>query len=188
MHKGSKLFVVGEYGRQYYHLRNIEIEQSFLYTAQNPTFARAREIAAVLLDRYERGEVTKIFIIYTDYKNGMTTSVYSNRLLPFHHDHFSAPDWEREIHTPFEFQPSVQTVLDSIMPSYIAGFIYSALVDSFCCEQNSRMTAMDAANRNAEKLLEEMKLEYNHLRQDAITREITEVSAGAKYHRLMPPR
>lgn len=184
LHDGAKLFVVGEYGRQYFHVRHIDIEQSFLYTAQNPTFSRAREIASVLLDLYDCGKVKKIFVIYTDYKNGVTTSVNAVRLLPFHLSHFSTPEGEKEVHTPFEFQPSVQVVLDNIIPSYIAGFIYSALVDSFCCEQNARMTAMDAANRNAQKLLDEMKLEYNHLRQDAITSEITEVSAGAKYHRL----
>lgn len=184
LHDGARLFVVGEYGRQYFNLRNIEIDQSFLYTAQNPTFNRAREIAAVLLDLYDRGEVSKIFVIYTDYGNGLTTSVNAVRLLPFHLTQFTAPEGEKEIHAPFEFQPSVQVVLDNIIPSYISGFIYSALVDSFCCEQNARMTAMDSANRNAEKLIAEMKLEYNHIRQESITNEITEVSAGAKYHKL----
>ena len=60
------------------------------------------------------------------------------------------------------------------MQSYVSGFIYSALIDSFCSEQNARMTAMDSANSNAEKLL---------VRQAAITQEITEVSAGAKAQR-----
>lgn len=184
LHDGARLFVVGEYGRQYFNLRNIEIDRSFLYTAQNPTFNRAREIASLLLDLYDRREVSKIFVIYTDYGNGLSTSVNAVRLLPFHLTQFTAPEGEKVIHTPFEFQPSVQVVLDNIIPSYISGFIYSALVDSFCCEQNARMTAMDAANRNAEKLIAEMKLEYNHIRQESITNEITEVSAGAKYHKL----
>ena len=77
----------------------------------------------------------------------------------------------------------VEAVLDALMPSYIAGFIYSALVDSFCAEQNARMTAMDAANRNAEELLSQLSLEYNRVRQSAITQEITEISAGAKAQR-----
>ena len=84
---------------------------------------------------------------------------------------------------PFEFLPSIKAVLDHVMQSYISGFIYSALIDSFCSEQNARMTAMDAANRNAEKLLEELSLQYNRVRQAAITQEITEVSAGAKAQR-----
>ena len=66
------------------------------------------------------------------------------------------------------------------MPSMITGFVYSALVDSFCCEQNARMTAMDSANQNAEKLLDDLQLQYNYVRQGAITQEITEISSGAK--------
>ena len=84
---------------------------------------------------------------------------------------------------PLEFVPSVTAVLDSIMQSYVSGFIYSALIDSFCSEQNARMTAMDAANQNAEELLGELSLQYNRVRQAAITQEITEISAGAAAQR-----
>ena len=74
---------------------------------------------------------------------------------------------------------SVEQVLDNLIPSYVSGYIYSALVDSFCSEQNARMTAMNSANQNAEKILAELNVEYNRIRQAAITQEITEVSAGA---------
>ena len=74
-------------------------------------------------------------------------------------------------------------MLNNIIPSYLTGFIYSALVDSFCCEQNARMTAMDAANRNAQKILDELQMRCNHVRQGAITQEITEISAGAQAQR-----
>ena len=83
----------------------------------------------------------------------------------------------------YEFYPDVKDVLNSIMHSYVTGFIYSALIDSFCCEQNARMSAMDNANRNAEKLLGELSLQYNRVRQAAITQEITEISAGARAQR-----
>ena len=78
---------------------------------------------------------------------------------------------------------SVEVVLDSVMQSYISGFIYSALIDSFCSEQNARMTAMDSANKNADKLLSELSLKYNRQRQAQITQEITEISAGARAQR-----
>ena len=70
------------------------------------------------------------------------------------------------------------------MPSYVSGFIYSALVDSFCSEQEARMTAMDSANENAQKILDNLSTQYNRVRQGAITQEITEVSAGAKAQRM----
>ena len=137
----------------------------------------------MLLDGYESGELTEIFVIYTDLENRLTAQAQSTRLLPFHRTYFATPAKERAVKSAFEFQPSVEAVLDALMPSYIAGFIYSALVDSFCAEQNARMTAMDAANRNAEELLSQLSLEYNRVRQSAITQEITEISAGAKAQR-----
>ena len=156
---------------------------SFLYTAQNPTMARAREISALLLDGYDQGALRQIFVVYTDMAGAMSFQARSTRLLPFHRTYFAPPAGERAVTEPFEFLPSVTAVLDSMMGSYVSGFIYSALIDSFCCEQNARMSAMDSANQNAEGLLGELSLQYNRVRQAGITQEITEVSAGAMAQR-----
>ena len=182
-HPNTKLFVVGEYGRRFFSHRNIPIEHSFLYTAQNPTMARAREISALLLDGFDKGEFKEIFVIYTDMTNAMSFEARSARVLPFHRTYFDTPAGERAVTEPFEFVPDVRAVLDSMIPSYVSGYIYSALIDSFCCEQNARMTAMDSANQNAEELLGELSLKFNRVRQSAITQEITEVSAGARAQR-----
>ena len=183
-HPDTKLFVVGEYGRRFFASHHIPIEHSFLYTAQNPTMARAREISALLLDGFDRGELKKIFVIYTDMAGAMTFQARATRVLPFHRTYFAdTAATERAVMEPFEFLPDVHTVLNSMIPSYVSGFIYSALIDSFCCEQNARMAAMDSANRNAEKLLGELSLQYNRVRQAAITQSITEVSAGARAQR-----
>lgn len=179
-HPQTKLFVVGEYGRQYFQRHQVPIERSFLYTAQNPTMQRAREITAELLDRFDKGELQKIFVIYTDMKNSLTENVSVTRILPFHRSAFTAPTDEKRISEPFEFFPSVTQVLENIVPSYVSGFIYSALIDSFCSEQSARMNAMNSANENAEKMLGELALAYNRIRQAAITQEITEVSAGER--------
>lgn len=179
-HSDTKLFVVGEYGRRYFMKHNIPIEQSFLYTAQNPTMDRAREICSILLEMYNKKKLEKIYVVYTDMESSIQEEAKTFRLLPFHRFEFMK---ENELETDFEFVPSLKTVLESLMPSYIAGFIYSALVDSFSSEQNARMTAMDSANKNAEKILAELQVEYNRVRQAAITQEITEISAGAKAQR-----
>ena len=182
-HPDIKLFVVGEYGRRFFASHNISIERSFLYTAQNPTMARAREISALLLDGFDRGELKEIFVVYTDMENAMSFQARSARVLPFHRTYFNTSTGEGAATEPFEFLPSVTAVLDSMMASYVSGFLYSALIDSFCCEQNARMTAMDSANQNAEKLLGELSLQFNRVRQAGITQEITEVSAGAMAQR-----
>lgn len=179
-HSTDKLFVVGEYGRHFFASHNIPVEQSFLYTAQNPTLQRARDITLTLLDLYNKDEIDKIYIVYTDFAGGMNEQACSTRLLPFHRADFITDTVEKAVTRPFDFYPSIETVLDNIVPSYISGYIYSALIDSFCSEQNARMTAMDSANQNAQKLLADLSVEYNHVRQGAITQEITEISSGAK--------
>ena len=174
-----KWYVVGEYGRQLFEQRGIPIEKSFLYTAQNPTMHRARRICDVLLEEFNKGSFTKIYVAYTDMQ-GMTDNAMLTRILPFHRKEFITTTVEEPVKEPFEYQPSVSVVLKNVMQSYIAGFVYSALVDSFCSEQHARMTAMKAANDNAEKLMNELSVQYNRLRQAAITGEITEVAAGAR--------
>ena len=180
-HPDTKLFVVGEYGRHYFDQHRIPVEHSFLYTAQNPTMQRAREICSILLEGFDRGDFSKIYIIYTDMQNSMSSEARTTRLLPFHRTYFTGGEGQKSAAPDsFTFVPSVTAVLESVMQSYISGFIYSALIDSFCSEQNARMTAMDSANKNAEKLLSELSLNYNRERQALITQEITEISAGAR--------
>lgn len=190
-HPNTKLFVVGEYGRRFFLRRQINVEKSFLYTAQNPTMDRAREISTLLLDLFDKGELDKIFVIYSDLKNSFTTRVVSTRLLPFHRTHsipYNKSKKEPEVSTPFEFYPSVDAVVSSVVQSWLSGFIYSALIDSYSSEQTARMMAMNSANKNAEKILESLTLEYNRMRQIAITKEITEVTASAKAQRIKHKR
>ena len=177
----TQLYVVGEYGRRWFERRGLAVEHSFLYTAQNPNLYRAREIAQTLLDRFGRGQLNEIYIIYTDL-TGLAGQVRQARLLPLPRRQVRA-DAAESAGVAFEFAPSLGVVLDSVVKNYISGYIYSALVDSFCSEQSARMAAMDAANKNAEELLSELSRRYNRARQGAITQEITEISAGARTQR-----
>ena len=77
-------------------------------------------------------------------------------------------------------QPTPQAVLNNINQDCIMGYVYGALVESFCSEQNARMMAMEAANKSGEEMLHNLSVEYNRVRQALITQEITEVIAGAK--------
>ena len=67
-----------------------------------------------------------------------------------------------------------------MIPSYLTGFIYSSLADSYCSEQEARMTAMNTAGKNAQEMLKKLKMQYNSVRQAAITREMVEITSGAK--------
>jgi F-type H+-transporting ATPase subunit gamma len=177
---GTKLFVMGDYGRRFFSRRGMPIERFFLHAAQNPTMDKAREINAVLLGAFERGELDRIDLIYTDTKNSLTTLAVADRLLPFEQVAPTQPPGHQTASMPFEFFPSMEAVFDQVAQSCLSGFIYSALVASFCSEQSARMAAMNAANQNAEEILELLTLQYNRVRQAAITQEITEISSGAR--------
>ena len=179
----TDLYVVGEYGRRWFAQRNIPIEKSFLYTAQNPTLGRARQIAELLLERYDADEINAVVVVYTDMKNGLEAVVRQAQLLPLHRERFvaAAPNTARD--ELYEFIPSPDAVVDNAARSCLTGYIYSALVDSFCSEQSARMTAMNAADQNAEELLKDLSVQFNRARQAAITQEITEVSAGERAQR-----
>lgn len=80
------------------------------------------------------------------------------RLLPLEDEHFAK---EETAEKPIRFEPSAEEVLARVVPAYITGFLYSAMVDSFCAEQNARASAMDSANQNEDDMLRELQLEYN---------------------------
>ena len=179
----TDLYVVGEYGRRWFAQRNIPIEKSFLYTAQNPTLGRARQIAELLLERYDADEINAVVVVYTDMKNGLEAVVCQAQLLPLHRERFVAAAANTARDELYEFIPSPDAVVDNAARSCLTGYIYSALVDSFCSEQSARMTAMNAADQNAEELLKDLSVQFNRARQAAITQEITEVSAGERAQR-----
>lgn len=178
--ENAKLFVVGEMGRHYFRKKGLEVAHQFHYTAQNPTMNRARNISEIIIEQYLKKELDEIIVIYTRMVNGAVTQLEKERLLPLKKANFSIKipsDVRRE---ELVLSPSAEDVINNIVPNYVQGFIYGALVEAFSSEHNLRMQAMDAATKSAETMLHDLSIEYNRVRQAAITQEITEVVAGAK--------
>ena len=178
-HDHTRLYVVGQVGRHYFARKNVHIDKHFQYTAQNPSMHRARVIADTMLEAYENGKLDEVYIIYTKMVNSVTAETDMIQLLPFKREDFSFSTggvYNEDI----KMEPSPEVVLDRIVPNYITGFIYGALVESFCSEQNSRMMAMDTATNSAKEMLQDLNIKYNRARQAAITQEITEVVGGAR--------
>lgn len=174
-----KLFVVGELGRQYFTARHIPVEGNFRYTVQNPTFDRARWIGEELIERYRAGEFEEFHVIYTRMENSMESVVEDKQLLPLKRPsmkNIPADVYQEE----FFLIPSNEEAVDIIIPNYVTGFIYGALVEAFYTVHNARMVAMEAATNNADELLHDLRIMYNRARQAAITQEITEVCSGAR--------
>ncbi len=177
-----KLFVVGELGRQYFGHRGIEVAEQFHYTAQNPTLHRARIITETILEQFKEEQLDEVYIIYTSMLNSVTTEPKMMRLLPIVRERFISKDGKdlSMYQEPLVMNPSPKAVLDNIVPDFVMGYVYGALVESFCSEQNARMMAMEAANKNASAMIHDLSIQYNRVRQAMITQEITEVIAGAK--------
>ncbi len=177
--ENNQLFVVGELGRQYFIQHKIPIRMQFHYTVQDPNLTRARDISDYVISLYEERELDEIYIIYTQAVNSMSEEAKVERLLPLKRSVFAAAMLSDVYAEDIRMVPSAEEVVSSVLPDYIAGFIYGALVESFCSEQNARMMAMKAATDNAENILKELQITYQRVRQGAITQEITEVIAGA---------
>ena len=128
----------------------------------------------------ENGELDEVYLLYTDMINSNLQEPRTLRLLPFERRHFGkAPDGTMKKLPKASFVPSPEKVMDYLIPNYAKGIIYGAMVEAFCCEQQSRMTAMDAATNSAKDMIKDLSLLYNRARQAAITQEITEVCGGA---------
>lgn len=173
------LFVVGQVGRNYFNKKNIPVEIHFNYTAQNPTMNRARHIAERLVALFKSGKLDEVYVIYTRMINSITVQVEKKKLLPLIRADIEMNSDEKHYETA-EFLPDEKTVFNKIVPDYIAGFIYGALIESYCSEHNSRMMAMQTATDAASDMIKQLDIMYNRARQAAITQEITEVIAGAK--------
>ena len=179
-----KLYIVGDYGWRFFRSRGSKVCETFEHSMNEPSLAMARDITRELLDEFDAGAFNRLYVCYTEYSGGMSAgTAMHDRLIPFDRDDFTPRGDEQQAadaSTVFEYEPDVETVLARSIQSYLVGYVYSALVNSYSSEQSARMMAMDAANDNASELLASLQLEYNHLRQNAITQEITEISSGAR--------
>lgn len=175
------LFLVGQAGRAWFAGKNINVDGEFMYTAQNPTMARAREIGNTFVDLFRGGHLDEVWVLYTKMVNPLVLEPTCTKLLPLERDLFP---WQRRASEHYtatvSYIPSEGVVLDQIVPGYLKGMLFGALVESYCSEQNARMTAMDSSTQNAKKMLKELNLTYNRARQAAITQELNEVVGGAR--------
>ncbi len=179
--KHNKLFAVGETGRQFFMKDNLEIDKHFMYTIQKPTLHRARVIEDYVLDQYQNQQLDEVYIIYTKMENAFSMITETKQLLPMNKEEFSNIKVPLDTyHEEVRFAEPVDYIMERVIENYVNGFIYGALVESYCSEQNSRMQAMESATQSAKEMLLALKKEYNQVRQAAITQEITEVIGGAK--------
>ncbi len=178
----NMLFVVGQLGRHFFEKKEIPIDINFRYAAQNPTVNRARHISEKIVSMFLDKKIDEVHVVYTKMVNSMTVEAVSTQLLPLKKGSINMQSNELvEHYNDAVFMPDVKTAFDSIVPSYIAGFVYGALVESYCSEHNARMMAMQNASDSANSMIKDLSIQFNRARQAAITQEISEVCGGASH-------
>jgi F-type H+-transporting ATPase subunit gamma len=130
----------------------------------------------VMLDKFESGEIDKLFIISNEFVNTMTQTPTVEQLLPIQAKEL---DESLQHHWDYIYEPEAKEVLDQLLMRYVESLVYQGVVENIACEQAARMVAMKAASDNAGNLIGELQLAYNKARQAAITQELSEIVAGA---------
>ncbi len=135
----------------------------------------------VLLDAYAKGEVSTVYLSYTRFINTMKQEPVLEQLLPL-----SAARMQAEAHASgpqaswdYIYEPDAQSVIDDLLLRYVEAIVYQAVAENMASEQSARMVAMKSATDNAGSVIDELKLIYNKTRQAAITKELSEIVAGA---------
>ena len=130
----------------------------------------------VLLDKFEQGEIDKVFLASNRFENTMTQEPQIKQLLPL------LPEDTPELKHRWDYiyEPDAKELLDGLMQRYIESLVYQAVIENIACEQAAKMVAMKNATENAGTIIDELQLIYNNARQAAITQELSEIVAGAE--------
>jgi F-type H+-transporting ATPase subunit gamma len=131
----------------------------------------------VMMDKYESGEIDRLVICYNEFVNTMTQRPTMETLLPLPP---AERDEEQEHSWDYIYEPDAAEALDLLLIRYVEAIVYQSVVENIACEQAARMVAMKAASDNAGTLIDELQLAYNKARQAAITKELSEIVAGAE--------
>jgi F-type H+-transporting ATPase subunit gamma len=175
-------YVTGRKGIGWHRFRDIEVAQDWGGFSVRPSYADAEAVATAMLEAFEKdtddGGVDEIYLVSTEFVSMLTQKAAVRRLVPLDIE-------EKEGERPggalpsYEFEPSTETVLDALLPQYIASRIYYAMLQAAASELASRRRAMKAATDNANDLLDRLTREANNARQAEITQEITEIVGGS---------
>ncbi|WP_053842788.1 F0F1 ATP synthase subunit gamma [Paracidovorax avenae] len=131
----------------------------------------------VLLDAYAEGRINGVYLAYTKFINTMKQESVVEQLLPLSSEKMQAEKTEHG--WDYIYEPDAQSVIDDLLVRYVESLIYQAVAENMASEQSARMVAMKAATDNAGNVIGELKLVYNKTRQAAITKELSEIVAGA---------
>ena len=177
-----KMVLIGRKGRDYFTRRNAPIHAFLPGVWEKLTLETAQEVGQKVLAPFNAGEIDAIYFVYNEFKSAMTQKVSVEALLPVAEPTRVENVDPNEVGRPndFLFEPNKEALLDRLLPMYVDISVLRALYESMASEFGARMTAMDAATKNAKEMVERLTLQYNRARQAAITRELMEIIGGSE--------
>jgi len=172
--ENSLVLLVGQKGRSYLKRYKYESVAEFVDIPDLPSIREAYMITNHVLDMYENGEVGEVYIFFTQFNSTVNQNVEFKKLLPLGYNE------KDELREYVMIEPDISQFVDETVKINLNRQILNCMLNAKASEQGSRMTAMDGATRNADDILEKLKLKYNRIRQGAITQEISEIVGGAE--------
>jgi F-type H+-transporting ATPase subunit gamma len=197
-HERIDVSTIGRKARDHFRRRELETKADYEGVFERLDYGQASHVARDLTARFRRGETDGVYLLYNEFKSAISQSVRLVQLLPVRpvagHDTGMVPQIEiggeewplsEVIDTSTEgyehiYEPNRDQVLDELLPQHLAVQMWRALLESNAAEHGARMSAMDAASRNASELIDSLTLQANRVRQAGITNELMEIVSGAE--------
>ncbi|MFR3788269.1 ATP synthase F1 subunit gamma [Agathobaculum desmolans] len=176
--KNAQVITIGKKAQEHYAKRAWPVTQDYPGIAETMKISDTHEIVSQMLELFRGGAVDEVYLCYTRFISPLQQEPTCIQVLPARFDaQETEPASGPQVLT--EYDPSPEAVFDAVIPEYLYGVLYGAVVESYCSEQSARRMAMEAASDNAGEMIENLNLSYNRARQAAITQEITEIVAGS---------
>ena len=171
---------VGRKAEGYFRFRGYNMAKSFTGFTDNPNYAIAKEIGEYVTGLFVAGEVDRVELVYTRFVSAGTQEVVQRPLVPLDTQVAEGGDGKSEAGHDYEFEPSPDVILETLLPRYVEARVYAALLNAAASEHAFRQRAMKSATDNAEELIKNLSRIMNRARQDSITTEIMEIVGGAE--------
>jgi len=171
----TQVVAVGRKARDYFKRRAIAVEREWTGLLGQVDYASATEIGVHLVETYLAEGFDRVDLVYARFQSIISQRPERRTLLPI-----AVSDGDEATPTSYLFEPSDEAVLEVLLPKYLEMSLYQAMLESAASEHGARMTAMDAATRNAGEVIDKLTLLYNRTRQEAVTKELLDIIGGVE--------
>ena len=172
--------LVGRKGRDFFVRRGVDIRFEMVNLFNDLRYGHAEAMAETAIDQYTSGAASGVSILYNEFKSVMQQEVVVDQVLPIPTLDASEGEESEAVSADYLFEPPAERIFSDLLPHHVETQFFRALLESAAAEHAARMTAMDAATRNAGEMIDGLTLHMNKVRQAAITRELIEVVSGAE--------